>query len=93
MSAVTILQLIWDDWNISHIARHLVSVGEVEEVCQSEFVVRPSYKNRLMLIGLTESKRMLAIVIQKKDKDLYLVVTARSADKKERLIYWQEKGE
>ncbi len=93
MSTTEITSLIWDEENINHIARHDVTVDEVEEVCQTKFVVRPTYKNRLMIIGLTTKNRMLAIVIQKKHLDAYFVVTARTADKKERLIYWQEKEE
>jgi hypothetical protein len=35
---IHIRRLIWDDWNIAHIARHEVSPDEVEEVCDAEHV-------------------------------------------------------
>lgn len=91
MSTIEIIRLIWDTVNIDHIAKHDVTSDEVEEVCQKEYVVRPTYCNRLMIIGLTIKSRMLAVIIQKKESGAYYVVTARTADKKERLIYWQEK--
>lgn len=31
-----IRKLIWDEWNIEHIARHHVSPEEVEQICKSE---------------------------------------------------------
>ncbi len=88
-----IRQLHWTDWNIAHIARHEVVRQEVEEVCQSDHIFFESYKDRLILIGTTLAGRMLVVILDPEGNDVYYVVTARSADRKERRLYWEEKGE
>ena len=47
---IVIRRLIWDSWNVAHIARHEVTPDEVEEVCQGEYIVRQTYDERLLLI-------------------------------------------
>jgi len=86
-----IRRLNWDDWNIAHIARHEVTPEEVEEVCYGDYVKREGYKRRIMLIGPTRAGRMLAIVLEGEGDDVYFVVTARSADRKERRVYREER--
>ena len=56
-------RLIWDAWNITHIARHQVTPEEVEEVCQGEFVSSETYSGRLRIIGSTASNRMLTVIL------------------------------
>ena len=84
--------LIWDTWNVAHIARHQVFPEEVEEVCKGGSVVREGYRGRIVLIGPAEAGRMLAIVLEGVGDDVYYVVTARPADRKERRVYQEEKG-
>jgi hypothetical protein len=38
-----IQKLIWDEWNISHIARHDVSPEEVEQVCHGKPIEGEAY--------------------------------------------------
>ena len=33
---LTISELLWDDWNEAHIARHHITPEEVEEICFGE---------------------------------------------------------
>ena len=87
-----IRDLIWDAWNIGHIARHQVTPEEVEEACHTDFIHRQSYQGRLLLIGPTRMGRMLAVVLAPRDEYTYYVVTARPADRAERRQYEQEKG-
>ncbi len=90
---LSIRLLVWDDWNIAHIARHQISREEVEQACQSDHLSFESYKNRLVLIGPTSAGRMLAVILEPvTDDDVYYVVTARSADRKERRIYRERRG-
>lgn len=86
-------QLVWDEWNVEHIARHGVIPREAEEVCQNnKYIVRESYKDRLMLIGPTSTERILIVVVAPKPEGVHYVVTARPADRKERRLYQLEKG-
>lgn len=85
---LTISRLVWDDWNIGHIARHNVSPEEVEEVCEHEPMVHQTYSGRLRLVGLTDAGRMLTVILApNKSDDEFYVVTARSASDRERFIY------
>jgi uncharacterized DUF497 family protein len=86
-----IKQLIWDSWNIPHIARHKVIPKEVEQVCHGSYITVSTHDGRVLAIGPTNKKRMLAIVLAPKSKGLYYPVTARDADKKERQKYQQLK--
>lgn len=89
---LVIRRLIWDSWNVAHIARHKVTRDEVEGVCHGNYVVGEAYKGRIMLIGTTQADRMLGVILENERDDIYYVVTARSADRKERSIYKGEQG-
>ena len=80
---VVVTGLIWDEWNKEHIARHNVSVKEVEEVCHSNYQVIESYRKRILILGKTKAERNIAVVLSPEDRDLklygsgiYYVVTA-----------------
>lgn len=84
-------RLIWDEGNISHIARHKVTPQEVEEVCHGRFLVLDARYGRLLLIGLTKKGRSIAIILDPELKEgVYYPVTARSADRRERSKYAEE---
>ena len=90
---IYVRHLSWDAWNVAHIARHAVVPEEVEQVCHGEFIVRPTYGGRLLIIGSTSEGRILAAVLDAEaGEGIYYVVTARPADRKERAIYRQEMG-
>ena len=88
---IFIRRLIWDSWNVAHIAHHEVVPDEVEEVCHGQHVVLQTYKDRLLLIGPTSTGRMLAVILGPTDEaEVYYPVTARSASMKERRFYKEE---
>jgi uncharacterized protein len=90
---LTIRRLLWDDWNVNHIARHDVRPEKVEEVCQGDFIVLVGKKDRVIVIGPSTTGRMLAVILdlEPKELDVYYPVTARPAARKERRIYRQMK--
>lgn len=83
---IQIVQLIWDDWNVEHIARHKVTPKEVEEVCAGNPFWAKTYGGRLRVIGLTLKKRALTAILAPKGKDIFYPITARSASRKERRL-------
>lgn len=85
-------RLIWDDGNVAHIARHEVTLEEVQQVCHGRHIEREAYGGRIMLIGLTESERMISIVLDPEGSSVYYVVTARPSSAKERRLYATEQG-
>ncbi len=89
---IIIEQIVWDEWNVAHIARHQVTPGEVEEVVWGEPLAGETYAGRLRLIGLTREGRMLTVILAPKGAGMYYTVTARVASKKERVLYREWKG-
>jgi hypothetical protein len=86
-------RLIWDTWNITHIARHDVIPDEVEEVCHGQPMTSQTYKGRLRVVGPTRSHRMLTVILAPTEEPgVYYSVTARPADRKERRHYEQQRG-
>ncbi len=88
-----VVRLIWDPWNVTHIARHEVTPDEVEEVCHGDPMTSETYGGRLRVVGQTLAGRVLTLILAPRDDDgVYYTVTARSASRKERRLY-REKGE
>lgn len=87
-----IRRLLWDPGNIAHIARHTMTVDEVEEACHGDPITLGSYAGRIIVVGPTQAGRMVAAVLEPEGTDSYYVVTARSASRKERRYYQQQKG-
>ena len=83
-----IKDLLWDDWNRTHIARHQVTQEEVEQVSQGDYIFWQSYGGRIMLVGETSAGRLIAMVLGDKGDGLYYPVTARPASRKERNVTW-----
>ena len=84
MPMLPLQELIWDDWNEEHVARHNVSRGEVEEVCFGHpFVVRIR-RSRYRIMGQTEAGRYLAVILDSREGKEFYVVTARDATEPER---------
>ena len=87
-------RLIWDTGNIAHIARHDITTKEVEIVCHNNPVFISGHSGRLMAIGKTNDEKTVSVILDPKDEEgVWYVVTARSADKKERVLYKTMKGE
>jgi uncharacterized DUF497 family protein len=85
---LSVHRLIWDAWNVAHIARHHVTPDEVEEVCHDEPETHATYNGRLRVVGLTQSGRILTVILAPTDTaGVYYPVTARPADRKERRTY------
>ena len=90
---ILIKRLIWDDWNVAHIAKHDVIPDEVDEVCQCDPLVQKGNHGRIVLIGPTMTDKILEVVLDPEpDKGIYYVVTAHIASKKDRILYIKEKG-
>lgn len=89
---IIIQGLVWDSWNVAHIARHGVTPEEVEEVCQGSYLTFDAYGERIVLVGTTRAGRNLTAVLAAKRKGIYYPVTARPSSRKERRYYRQQKG-
>lgn len=89
---IDIRRLIWDAWNMAHIARHQVTPDEVEEVCQGEPIFSETYKERIRVVGPTHAGRILTIILAPEGKGMYYTVTTRPASRKERRRYQELRG-
>jgi len=81
-------ELIIEDDRPTHIAKHDVTIGEVTEVIESNYIFIQGKFDRWILIGKTNKKRFLSIVVGKREKkNPYGLITARPAHKTERSLY------
>ena len=55
-----IRELLFDDWNEDHIARHHVVPEEVEDACLGDPFVSRTREGRLRVIGQTAAGRYLS---------------------------------
>lgn len=85
-------ELVFNERNIEHIARHNVLPNEVKEVVEGEFLPLQAKLGRIIVVGKTKKGRTLAVVLEKIKGKIYFPVTARDADKKERRMYKEELG-
>ncbi|MDA1079872.1 MAG: hypothetical protein O2840_04270 [bacterium] len=89
---VLIQKLVWNEWNIAHIARHGVLQTEVETSLQDEHVVfMQGYSQRVIVLGRVGNRLLTTVLQAQKNQYEFYVVTARDMPKKERAIYRQEK--
>lgn len=90
---IFVRKLIWDSWNVQHIARHKITPEEVEKVCHNEpLVLRGQQKNRLVLIGQTEEALLITIILEANGRGKYYPITAYPADIHDITLYKRLKG-
>jgi uncharacterized DUF497 family protein len=81
-------ELIWDDWNVDHIARHGVTAGEVEQVCFNEETrFTRAGGGRYQAVGQTDVGRYLTVILDREGQGRYYPVTARPSDESERRLF------
>lgn len=87
-----IYDLIVDPGREEHIARHFVTVEEVEDVVFGVPFVRRARQGYFRLLGQTEAGRYLAVFIAPRGRGVYGLVTARDATVAERRQYQARRG-
>ena len=91
MTRIYLQQLIWNKYNKEHFKKHKVTIQEIKEALRNFRAHRKGNKGRFILTGRSGEKLISIIIAPEKNKKYY-VVTARSADRKERkLVYEKEK--
>jgi uncharacterized DUF497 family protein len=90
MDTINANNLIWDTFNTDHIRKHSVSMQEIVEACGHIVHTEKTKKDRFLMVGITDKKRILSMVLANKDENQFYLVTARDASKKERKIYAQK---
>ena len=85
---IVVEELIINKDRPEHIAKHDVRESEVQEIIGGNYTYIQGKLGRWILIGKTKKGRVLAIIVGPREKKgVYGLVTARSADKKERSFY------
>lgn len=87
---MNIYELVIEPDREDHIARHHVSVAEVEEVVFGTPFIRKARQGRYHIIGQTDAGRYLAVFVAPRDLGVYGLVTARDADDAERRAYLRQ---
>ncbi|MGZ3616823.1 MAG: hypothetical protein ACXWOL_08090 [Ktedonobacteraceae bacterium] len=82
-----IYELVIEPGREEHIARHQVSVEEVEEVIFGVPFIRKAKLGRYHIIGQTEAGRYLTVFVAPRGRGVDGLVTARDSDDAERRAY------
>ena len=93
---IVIERLAYEDDRPAHIARHDVTLAEVFEVINGDYLTFAGKLGRYLLVGRTAAGRFLAIVVGDRDQPgTYGLITARTArrDERVRFIRLMEGGE
>jgi uncharacterized DUF497 family protein len=76
-----------------HIARHHITIAEVEQVVFGELAfIRRTRDERYLVIGQTDAGRYVSVILAPRGKGAYALITARDADDKERRAYQHHRG-
>lgn len=85
---IAITQLIWDDWNIEHIARHdLVPEDVARSLRDPKAIFLKAKQGRVMVLGRAERRLVTTVLNAQATSGVYYVITARDMSKKERALY------
>lgn len=79
-------RLVWDEWNVPHIARHGITPDQVEEACRGRHITLAGHDERIILVG-SAGGNLLTVILGPSGKDAHYVVTARPSSRKERAYY------
>jgi hypothetical protein len=80
-----IKKLNWDKSNIFHIARHGITVEDVEDVCSGRHIARKA-KKRYLIYGETEAGKHILVVLERTGDD-FRSISARDMSESEKKIY------
>jgi uncharacterized DUF497 family protein len=89
-------RLVWDSWNVTHIAKHNCVPEEVEAVCQANPHTEAAKQGRIRVTGKTSAGRIISAFLDPEpEPGVYYTVSARDASKQERRAYaaWINGGE
>ena len=86
-----IYELVVEPDREDHIARHHVTVDEVEEVVFGRPFIRRVRERRLRLIGQTDAGRYLTVFLGSRGRGVYGLITARDATEAERRLYQERR--
>jgi len=98
MTPIYVDYLIWDDWNIEHVAQHNVTPEEVQRICYTgRSLVRRAGTTRYGLwryhvYGQSENGRYLFIVLDQEAEGTFYVVTARDMSPREKRLFRKNAG-
>ena len=88
-----IYELLVEAGREEHIARHHITIAEVEQVIFGEMAfIRRARDERYLVIGQTETGRYISVILAPRGKGAYALITARDADDKERRAYQHHRG-
>jgi len=85
---VIIDELIIEEDRPEHIKKHKISIKEVLEVIEGDYLVLKGKSDKSLLVGKTKKGGMITIVVGRRaGKNKYGLVTARHVKRKEEMLY------
>ena len=87
-----ITELMWDDSNVGHIARHRVNPHEVEDICFDPHISVKSELHKYVLSGQTQTGRYINVVVERVDKEIFRPITAFGMSENYKKAYKRRMG-
>ena len=87
-----LVQLIWEEKNVKHIAKHYVSIDEVEEIFTKFHHVGKAKNKRKIVTGETDDGRILEVPLVHKGRGRYFPLTAYDAGEYRTRVYLHAKA-
>ena len=79
------LEIVWDDWNETHIIKHGIKINEVENALKGYIYVK---KEKEVYLAIGESfGKIIFIVLAERGGNRVYPITAREADEKMKRSY------
>lgn len=82
-----IRNLIWDEWNVEHTAKHGVSQDEIEEVCFAKHFDIKNGTGKTAIWGQSSAGRYLMIILGIREYGNFYPISARDMEEKEKKFY------
>ena len=82
--ALELDELVWDSFNSKHISKHGLTQEEITQACINQLEVLATKLGRLLLVGKTDTGKIVSVVLAPKGVGKYYPVTARPTSQKER---------
>ena len=81
------IRIIWDSYNLAHIAKHGIRPSEVKAALSDpHLLVTDAHSGRVMFLGRA-GLRLLAIIAGENHPEFFYVISARDMAKPERRMY------
>lgn len=84
---MNIRNLIWNEWNVEHTAKHGISQEEIEEACFTKHFDIKNGKSKIAVWGQSSVGRYVIIILGIRECGDFYPISARDMEEREKKFY------